>query len=111
PLSLLEVGASAGLCLYPDRWAVTWTTDEGEVTLLPDGVDPHAPRLPCRVKGHAPLPGLPGLPGVPQVAWRGGLDLHPLDVTDPDATAWLENLVWPEQDERRERLRHAVALA
>jgi hypothetical protein len=25
--------------------------------------------------------------------------------------AWLENLVWPEQDERRERLREAVAVA
>jgi hypothetical protein len=29
-------------------------------------------------------------------------------VTDDDATAWLENLVWPEQDDRRERLRAAI---
>jgi hypothetical protein len=47
----------------------------------------------------------------PEVAWRGGVDLNPLDVTDADAMAWLENLVWPEQDERRERLRTAIAVA
>ena len=47
----------------------------------------------------------------PEVAWRGGVDLNPLDVSDPDAMAWLENLVWPEQDERRERLRTAVEVA
>lgn len=47
----------------------------------------------------------------PTIAWRGGVDLHPLDVSDPDAVAWLENLVWPEQDERRSRLRAAVDVA
>ena len=25
PLALIEVGASAGLCLYPDRWGYAWT--------------------------------------------------------------------------------------
>jgi hypothetical protein len=39
------------------------------------------------------------------------VDLHPLDVSDADATAWLETLVWPEQDARRERLAHAVEIA
>lgn len=106
PLALLEVGASAGLCLYPDRWAYDWATDLGQVRLVPPDADPSAPALPCRVKGEAPLPD-----ALPEIAWRGGLDLHPLDVTDPDQMAWLENLVWPEQDERRERLRHAVSLA
>lgn len=47
----------------------------------------------------------------PEVSWRGGVDLNPLDVSDPDAMAWLENLVWPEQDERRRRLRTAVDVA
>jgi hypothetical protein len=32
PVGLLEVGASAGLCLYPDRWSYVWTTDHGTVT-------------------------------------------------------------------------------
>jgi hypothetical protein len=47
----------------------------------------------------------------PEVAWRGGIDLNPLDPTDPDAMAWLTTLVWPEQDDRRERLEQAVAIA
>lgn len=100
PLALLEVGASAGLCLYPDRWGHAWDTDTGRVELG------NEPRLPCRAKGPVPLPTT-----LPRVGWRGGVDLNPLDVTDPDAMAWLENLVWPEQDERRERLRHGIAVA
>ncbi|WP_122819084.1 DUF2332 domain-containing protein [Nocardioides pantholopis] len=100
PPALLEVGASAGLCLYPDRWGYEWHTPEGPVLLGPQ------PRLVCEVSGPAPLP-----QRLPEVAWRGGIDLHPLDVTDSDATSWLENLVWPEQQERRERLRHAASIA
>lgn len=100
PLALLEVGTSAGLCLYPDRWGYAWSTDDGPVVLGDE------PRLPCRVKGPAPLPA-----ALPEVAWRGGIDLNPLDVTDPDDTAWLETLVWPEQDERRARLVRAIEVA
>lgn len=100
PLALIEVGASAGLCLYPDRWGYAWRTDEGVVEIGEE------PRLPCRVKGPAPLPG-----ALPEVAWRGGIDLNPLSVTDEDEMAWLTTLVWPEQDERRERLRHGIAVA
>lgn len=100
PLALVEVGASAGLCLYPDRWGYRWRTDEGDVELGPP------PGLECRVKGPAPLP-----TALPDVAWRGGVDLNPLSVLDDDDTGWLETLVWPEHDDRRERLRHAVAVA
>ena len=46
--------------------------------------------------------------GLPQVAWRGGIDLNPLDVTDPDTARWLEVLVWPEHDDRRALLRRAI---
>lgn len=100
PLALLEVGASAGLCLYPDRWAYDWATDSGHV-ILGDG-----PALACRAKGDAPLPAR-----LPDVAWRGGIDLNPLDVTNDEDMTWLETLVWPEHDDRRERLRHAIEVA
>lgn len=100
PLALLEVGASAGLCLYPDRWGYVWSTPDGGTAVGPE------PRLPCRVGGPAPLPAAPL-----EVAWRGGVDLHPLDVRDDDATAWLETLVWPENDDRRAVLRHALEVA
>lgn len=101
PLALIEAGASAGLCLYPDRWGCRWTTDRGVVT-----AGPAAPVLECRVSGTAPLPASP-----PEVAWRGGVDLNPLDVTDGDAMRWLTTLVWPEHDDRRARLERAIAVA
>jgi hypothetical protein len=43
--------------------------------------------------------------------WRTGLDLNPLDVQDPDDAKWLLSLVWPEHEERRERLSAAIKLA
>jgi hypothetical protein len=39
------------------------------------------------------------------------VDLNPLDTDDDDAMAWLTNLVWPEQDARRARLREAITVA
>jgi hypothetical protein len=49
--------------------------------------------------------------GLPEVVWRAGLDLNPLDVTDPADLAWLEALIWPEHAHRRARLRAAAAVA
>lgn len=100
PLALLEVGASAGLCLYPDRWGYAWATPVGEVHLGEE------PRLTCTVRGPAPLP-----TQLPVVTWRSGVDLNPLQVTDPEQMAWLEQLIWPEQQQRRDSLRHAIAVA
>lgn len=98
PLALLEVGASAGLCLYPDRYGYAWPPVG---TLAGDG-----PTLTCPASGPLPVPARPV-----EVAWRGGIDLRPVDVADDAAVAWLEVCVWPEQDERRARLREAVAIA
>ena len=99
PLALIEVGASAGLCLFPDRYDYDWPPHGG---LRGSG----GPVLTAQATGPLPVPDRH-----PEVAWRGGVDLNPLDVSDPDAMAWLENLVWPEQDERRRRLRTAVDVA
>ena len=61
--------------------------------------------LECATTGDPPSTVLP------PVVWRAGIDLSPVDVTDDDAVRWLETMVWPEQDERRERLRRAVEIA
>jgi hypothetical protein len=101
PLALLEVGASAGLCLYPDRYSYRYSTG---VALDPaDGPSPVV--LECAVDGDVPLPSR-----LPEVAWRGGIDLNPLDVRDEDAMAWLQTLVWPGHEDRRRRLAAAVEL-
>jgi hypothetical protein len=101
-LALIEVGASAGLCLYPDRYDYLWDTDTGRRSLSGSG----GPVLTARADGPVPVPARH-----PEIVWRVGIDLNPLDVRDPDQMAWLTNLVWPEQDGRRERLRSAIAVA
>lgn len=101
PLALVEVGASAGLCLYPDRWGYRWSTDDGVRT-----AGPAEPVLSCAVTGPAPLPD-----DVPGVAWRAGIDLNPLDVTSEDDMSWLLTLVWPEHDDRRAQLARAIEIA
>jgi hypothetical protein len=100
PLALIEVGASAGLCLLPDRYGYDW----GRKRLGPG--DPDAPVFRCAVTGPAPLPA-----ALPRIVWRAGLDLNPLDVASDEDTAWLKALIWPEQDDRRRNLKAALAVA
>jgi hypothetical protein len=47
---------------------------------------------------------------LPQVVGRAGLDLNPIEVTDPVDLAWLDTLIWPERTHRRARLRAAAAV-
>ena len=98
PIALLEVGASAGLCLYPDRYAYRY--DGGPLLGDSDLV------LESTTTGPVPVP-----TALPQIVWRAGVDLHPLDVRNGDDMRWLETLVWPEQHERRERLLAAIEIA
>src|SRR6266498_4900199 len=63
------------------------------------------PVLECTATGMVPPTGLPA------VVWRAGLDLNPLDVTDPADLAWLDALIWPEHTHRRARLHTAAAVA
>lgn len=101
PLALLEVGASAGLCLYPDRYAYRYGDH-----LVGTG----RPVLECAVSA-APGRRDQVLPARrPEVVWRAGLDLNPLDVRDPADLAWLDALVWPEHAHRRARLRAAAGI-
>jgi hypothetical protein len=97
PLALLEVGASAGLCLLPDRYAYDYAGHR---------VGNGGPVLRCRPEGAVPLPG-----ALPSVVWRAGLDLSPVDVRDADATRWLELLVWPGEEYRLDDLHGALAVA
>ncbi len=103
PVALLEVGASAGLCLLPDRYRYSYTDPSGTVSTL--GAACATVTLPCRLEGiEVPA-------AVPTVAWRAGLDLHPVDAGDPDQVAWLDALVWPGADDRRARLHAALEVA
>lgn len=99
PLSLIEVGASAGLCLIPDRYRYRWRRDDGTEHRLGDG----DPEIIVSIDGPVPLPDR-----LPDIVWRAGLDLAPVDPTDPAERDWLLTLVWPEHRQRAERLRSAL---
>lgn len=101
PIALIEVGASAGLCLYPDRYSYAYTMPDGAGTRLDPAGGPSEVVLPCAIEGLAPE-------RMPEIVWRAGIDLNPLDVRDPADLAWLEALVWPEHTDRTATLRAAA---
>lgn len=102
PLALIEVGASAGLCLYPDRYRYSY--DGG----APIGPADSPVLLECETRGPVPVP-----QEVPRVVWRAGVDLNPLHAGDADDVRWLESLIWPGPTwaGRVERLRAAASVA
>jgi hypothetical protein len=102
PLALIEVGASAGLCLYPDRYRYRY--NDGPAF----GAAASPVTLTCATTGPVPFTGPDRMP---QVVSRAGVDLNPLDPADAEDARWLESLVWPGQQERLARLRAALALA
>ena len=120
PLALIEVGASAGLCLHLDRYSYRYTAGDGDtdgdsdtdgngagaVRMVHPADGPSPVLLDCRATGPVPIPDR-----LPNVVWRAGIDLNPLDVNDDADVAWLDALIWPEHADRRARLRAAVEVA
>ncbi len=94
-LALLEVGASAGLCLLPDRYGYDY-----------DGVRIGSGKPVFQCRSNIPAPRT-----MPEIVWRAGLDRNPIDPRDDEQTAWLETLVWPDQPVRVANLRGALAVA
>jgi len=101
PLALVEVGASAGLCLLPDRYGYQY---DGE--LLQASLATTLPIFPCETTGDVPLPSR-----LPDIVWRRGLDIDPVALDATDKIAWLEALVWPGEVDRLNRLREAISVA
>lgn len=94
-IALIEVGMSAGLCLFPDLYGYRWRDADAVIEAGPDDVTV----IDCRVSGTPRFEY-----AVPQVVWRGGIDLNPLDPADSDDAKWLRSLVWPGQTGREQRL-------
>lgn len=99
PVAQVDVGTSAGLTLL-------WPSYGYDYEPGPHLGHGRSVTLVCGVRGAPPLPTEipPHVPGV-------GLDLQPVDVSDEDASRWLEACVWPDQIDRFQRLEKAVALA
>ncbi|WP_460818577.1 DUF2332 domain-containing protein [Nocardioides korecus] len=101
PVRLVELGASAGLNLLADRFALL--DDAGRVL---QGDPASGVRLEGAWAGR-PLRPWPGLRFVDPI----GCDLHPVDATTAQGRLALSAYVWPDQPARWERLRAALALA
>lgn len=103
PLSLVELGTSAGLNLLFDRYGYTYRHPEFGSRHV--GKTDSAVQIEAELRGDL-LPEIPAQP--PAVAFRCGIDLNVVDVNEPDEALWLRAMVWPDQLERAEVLKSAI---
>lgn len=98
PIRLSELGASGGLNLIWDRYALCingtrFGPKDAVVTLSPDWTGPMPPKA------------------NPVIAERRGVDLMPLDPRDPDDLLRLQAFLWPDQPFRLDMTRAAAQVA
>ena len=98
PLAISEVGASAGLNLFAERYRLR--TDGFERGRVDSPVV-----LPVEWRGEIPTQ------ADIVVTDRAGCDLAPIDPADEDQRARLLSYVWPDQRDRVERTRAAIGIA
>jgi len=100
PLGIVEVGPAAGLNLCFDRYYF----DYGRVQW---GDDASPVRIVCQLEAAATPPLSPGLPAV---AYRVGLDVEPIDLSDDDAARWMLSSTWPDHRDLQLMQRRAIDL-
>jgi hypothetical protein len=105
PLSLLDLGTSAGLNLLFDDYAYTYRAAT-DGALRTAGMADSQVALECTARDD--LADLPEL-HVPHIAHRVGLDLAPVDPFSDDQARWLLACLWPDNLARFGRLRAALA--
>lgn len=101
PLSLLEIGTSAGLLLNLDGYRyeieqeppISFGNENSPLTII--------------AKNYGtPITSVKSL----NISHRIGIDLNIIDLQDSDEFLWLKSLIWPEQIIRRENLEKARAI-
>lgn len=98
PIHLSELGASGGLNLMWDHYAVDvhgtrFGPPDPTITFSPDWTGPQPPSA------------------NPVVAQRAGVDLNPLDPSNPEHLLRLTAFLWPDQPERLTMTRAAASIA
>jgi len=98
PIRTSELGASGGLNLHWDSYGMvlegqSFGAQTPALTLTPDWTGPLPPATP------------------PKIVARAGVDLNPLDPSNPDHALRLQAYLWPDQPERLSLTRSAIAAA
>jgi hypothetical protein len=97
----VDVGCSAGLNLLWHKYHYRYSNgascgdESSELHIL------------CDVNGDIPPPLGKALP---KTASQIGIEIEPVDVSDPDNVNWLKALIWPDQHDRVDLLDAALAL-
>jgi hypothetical protein len=100
PLSLIDIGCSAGLLTLFDHYAYDF--GEGRRIGDPAGIAIDG----FRFVGAAPA----FLTGIPKIGKRVGIDLNPVDPADPAERRWIDALCPPDMRWERRQLRAALDL-
>ncbi len=100
PYCLVDVGASAGINLLCDRYRLDYGGNgaTGPVDSLV--------QISCEVTGGHP----PIADQLPELVQRVGIDLSPIDLSDPTDARWLLACVWPDTG-RAARVEASIRLA
>ena len=89
-LALIDVGASAGLNLLWDSYRYAYS----------DGSRYGPADSPVLIESETRTP-MPEIPArLPSVAYRAGIDLNPVDLSDDEEYRWMQALVWPDHPDR-----------
>ncbi len=104
----IDVGTSAGLTTLLPRFAYRYDHDRTEERDATRGsvIGEGSPVLVCSTRGDGPEP-----TAIPDITNAVGIDLDPIDVSDPDDARWLQACCWPDQTDRFDRLAAAIRLA
>lgn len=101
PLSLIEIGTSAGLQLLWNHYSYSYGSEDVY------GKKHSRVHITSEIKGeNQPLL----LTHSPPVISKVGVDLHTNDLLNPDDYLWLKALIWPEHQDRRELFDKAASL-
>jgi hypothetical protein len=98
PIELLELGPSAGLNLFVDRYRYRYRAG--------DWGDPDSSVVLAGEERRAVSRGLLGQQL--EIGRRRGVDLNPVDLTSEEGVRLLSSFVWADQWDRTERLRRAI---
>ncbi len=109
PITLVDLGCSAGLNLVADRQTWAWNASDGDRT-LGSGDPLIQQRLDFGKAEPEVREALPVGPiARPHIVARHGFDTHPLDPTDPAMLLNLRAVIWGDQVARLERFDRAIA--